>query len=188
MQSSRIIRYLGSIYQRRTAMSVVVPHIAGHDWGWWSREDQRMHLQTVEKGARKGPRCIHVWLEAKGIRMCELDPADKKKLTADQFDELKQYVEINRAAIEDEWTAWIIEKRWLKFSLVGGTITLQCYEKHNSFFRQLNIVQDIKLPEPAASGVRQQDLAFDPAHMALVIKRPGHTMHVELPDVLWIDF
>src|SRR5205823_6754388 len=39
----------------------------GYDWGWYSREDPRMHLQVVDR-QHKGFK-YKVWLEARGRRI-----------------------------------------------------------------------------------------------------------------------
>src|SRR5215471_9965240 len=40
----------------------------GYNWGWYSREDSRMHLQTVDDVHRN---LYKVWLEKKGTRTFE---------------------------------------------------------------------------------------------------------------------
>ena len=55
---------------RRSAMPVILRNVpAGYNWGWYSREDPRMHLQVVDD-AHKGLG-YRVWLEARGKRVFE---------------------------------------------------------------------------------------------------------------------
>jgi hypothetical protein len=45
---------------------IFVFHPLPLDRGWFSREDQRMHLQTVESAARSAPNTAKAWLENRG--------------------------------------------------------------------------------------------------------------------------
>ena len=71
-----ITKNVAARFQDKEAMATLIHNVAGHDWGWFSREDQRMHLQTVESGARVGPNKARVWLENKGQRIFELATGD----------------------------------------------------------------------------------------------------------------
>jgi hypothetical protein len=50
---------------------------AGYHWGWYSREDQRMHLQTVDS---KHSNQYKVWLERDGKRAFEPETAIPAKV------------------------------------------------------------------------------------------------------------
>ena len=39
---------------KKQSMAVILRNVVKHDWGFFSEEDERMHLQTAEKGARTG--------------------------------------------------------------------------------------------------------------------------------------
>src|SRR5207247_1137437 len=83
------------------------------NWGWFSREDPRMHLQTVDRAH------IHlhykVWLENKGRRVIEPEPGiPAKVLKALQVEIVKQ-----RERIEAEWAAFMIKNDWLQVRLTG---------------------------------------------------------------------
>jgi hypothetical protein len=171
-------------------MSVVLPQVVRHDWGWWSSDHQRMHIQTVDKKSQTGPNVIHVWLENMGVRTFQVDTKDADKLSRHEVQTLRDTVAHWRGMIEGMWTAWVIEKNWLTYSLVDDLITLSVYTVHNSFQRQLSIRQDIGLAESYAANITQDDLKLDPDHAALVLRRhapPGRQIHVALPDVLWLD-
>src|SRR5688572_10780455 len=49
-----------------------------YDWGWFSREDHRMHVQTVDKEHHR----LHykVWLENRGQRVIEPEPGIPAKV------------------------------------------------------------------------------------------------------------
>lgn len=186
---TKSIIYRGRPYIR-TAMSVVLPQVVHHDWGWWSSDHQRMHIQTVDKKSQVGPNVIHVWLENKGVRTFQVEPKDVGKLSSREVKTLHAAVDRWRGMIEGMWTAWIIDKHWIKFRLVGDIITLTVYTALDSFQRQISIRQDIGLAEPYAAKITQDDLMLDPDHAALVLRRhapPGRQIHVALPDILWLD-
>ena len=80
----------------------------GFDWGWFSREDPRMHLQVLdEEHCQFG---YKVWLERKGKRIVE--PAGK--IPAKILKKLEPKIAAARATIESKWTNFMIRKGWLK--------------------------------------------------------------------------
>src|SRR5579862_5790224 len=92
-----------------------------YDWGWFSREDPRMHLQTVDKDHRR----LHykVWLENAGRRALEPEPGiPAKVLKVLQAEILHQ-----RERIEAYWASFMIKNDWLKVALSGATIILYAY-------------------------------------------------------------
>ena len=51
----------------QTAMPIVLRNVpSGCTWGWYSREDPRMHLQTLDETHQ-----YKIWLESKGRRVVE---------------------------------------------------------------------------------------------------------------------
>ena len=55
-----------TVSKARAAMAVILRDVpAGHNWGWFSREDARMHLQTLD---RKHFGLYKIWLERAGRR------------------------------------------------------------------------------------------------------------------------
>lgn len=69
----------------------------GIDWGWFSREDPRMHLQTVDS---KNLNRFKVWLEANGKRAFEA----VGKVPAKTLKALETEVKKLRRHIESRWT------------------------------------------------------------------------------------
>ena len=113
---------------RKSARSASSPLIfekfVNHNWGFYSHEDPRMHIQTLEKGARTGPKSAKVWLEERGNRVFipaggDLRPAEWEKLRAE--------VERRRSEIEDEWIVLMISKGWLTVERHGSVIYLHAY-------------------------------------------------------------
>jgi hypothetical protein len=175
----------------KEAMAVVLRNVADHDWGWFSREDPRMHLQTVEDGARKGHNKVHVWLENKGKRTFEgvtgnIPSYDLKKL--------KTKVDAERDQIEDKWIVFMLKNGWLKAELKGRVVTITAYpDTRNSFTREIDLSQEF--PGAYPDNERSWDVIpvyvnLDPEHCALAVggtKKMDDRNHIYLGDVLFED-
>src|SRR6266446_786611 len=80
---------------------------SGFHWGWYSREDPRMHLQVVDpKHIRPN---YKVWLESKGKRAVEAAATIPAKV----WKALKARIESDRLSIEAQWVQLMIEQQWL---------------------------------------------------------------------------
>ena len=90
----------------------------GYDWGWYSREDPRMHLQVVDR-QHKGFK-YKVWLEARGRRV--FTPANS--IPTKVLKRLEAEVTRRRGSIEAEWAHLMIEQNWLTYTLRGTLLTI----------------------------------------------------------------
>jgi hypothetical protein len=131
----------------REAMAVVLRNVIEHDWGFFSREDQRMHLQTVDEGSREGQKLqtvdegsregqkkAKVWLEERGRKICE--SADGKVTGAD----LRAKIEAEREHIEVMWISFMLKNDWITAKLKDSDIMLTAYPKsHNRYERVVNL-------------------------------------------------
>jgi hypothetical protein len=175
-----------------TGMAVVLRNVAGHNWGWFSREDQRMHLQTVDDGAREGRQRAKVWLEERGKRTFDL--ADGR-LSRGELDRLASAVAEERRNIESRWIAWMIDKGWLDVELAGSVVTLSAYpHSHHAFARTLDLRDEF----PGASSdrvVRSWELHpprvdLDPEHALLAVGQDpdrDRRHHLDLAEILFLD-
>lgn len=111
-------------FMGKEAMAKVVPNTPpGYDWGWFSREDPRMHLQTVDQEHRN----LHkVWLEDRGRRVFE--PVGE--IPAKVRSALEAKVRTRRDSIESYWIELMIKKGWLTYRLDGGSIVLTAYPSY----------------------------------------------------------
>ena len=111
----------------------------GIHWGWHSREDPRMHLQTVY---HKDPRQRYkVWLEDKGKRVFQ--PAGK--IPRPILTEIRREVAEYRQGIEDLWVQFMLDNKWLDLHVSLPEITLVAYPNTpNKFNRKLNIANWFK--------------------------------------------
>src|SRR5437870_1310103 len=103
--NARQQRLAEEVTQGRTPMPVIIRDTPpGHHWGWYSREDPRMHLQVVNPKTQKDK--YKVWLETGGLRTFEpATPIRSNVLRA-----LKAAVEQHRQYIEDRWVSLMIRK------------------------------------------------------------------------------
>jgi hypothetical protein len=115
-----------------------------HDWGWASREDPRMHLQSrlPEKGEN-----YKVWLEEKGRRT--FIPVKRTKET-DKYDTMSSKIEDairahvahSREAIENRWVQLMLDKDWLSYEVYDGTkVIITAYPTYpTKFSRTIDIL------------------------------------------------
>jgi len=158
-------------FKERNAMAVVLRNVADHNWGWFSREDERMHLQTVDEGARTGPNKAKVWLEDRGKRVCV---AAEGKLSGADLKKLQAKVNAERPNIESRWINFMIKNRWLKAELEGSKVKLTAYPaSHNKYTREIDLREEFP---GAYDGPRSWDLDppkidLDEEHAALAVGR-----------------
>ncbi len=175
-------------------MAVVLPNVPkGINWGWYSREDTRMHLQTVDS---KNRNVYKVWLEKNGKRIFEpATPIPAKILS--KFEEVANQ-QPRRGNIEGRWVEFMIEKGWLELHMRGTLITLIAYPHvpGSRFTRTVDLAEylpgiydpDSKMwprePVQPAEVVLSREMAaieiWPKKHESL-----GH--HIFLPDILWED-
>lgn len=117
-----------------TEMSVILRNVISRNWGWFSRENERMHLQTLDdKGQPQ-----KVWLEERGQRVCE--PAADCTLPGSELKKLREKVQLERSFIELRWINFMIAHGWLIARLDGSIVTLTAYPRtHNAFERQIEL-------------------------------------------------
>ena len=90
----------------------------GHKWSWYSREEPRMHLQSVDEAHH-----YKIWLEQKGARIFE--PVGK--VPAKVLKALGNVVNENRLFIEDNWARFMLAKDWLALYIALPKLTLVAY-------------------------------------------------------------
>ena|SRR5438309_4697855 len=111
-----------------------------YDWGWFSREEPRMHLHD------KDHRRLHykIWLEKAGRRALEPEPGiPAKVLKVLQAEILEQ-----RERIEAYWASFMIKNDWLKVALSGTTIILYAYPNLPNHFERTIDLHELKVHEP----------------------------------------
>jgi hypothetical protein len=169
-------------FQDKEAMATLIHNVAGHDWGWFSREDQRMHLQTVESGARIGPKKAKVWLENKGKRIFELAMGT---LSGPDLKRLKAKIDSERKVLESRWVAFMVLQGWIKAELRTPIIVVTAYPNtHNKFTREL----DLRKLQPGVSNWDTYIVDFDDHGMLRFGNEPNpdHRDNIPLEDFLFV--
>ena len=165
----------------KTPMAVLLRDLpAGCNWGWYSREEPRMHLQTVD---RKNLNLYKVWLEREGRRVFE--PADK--IPAKILKRLEAEVHKKRDHLDGRWVDFMIDNCWLEHRLAGTRVTLIAYpDTPNRFTRTLDLADYFR---PAAlAEIGPDDLTLNSELAALEIwpDRPEpRRHHIRLAPILW---
>jgi len=155
---------------------------SGYNWGWYSREDPRMHLQVVDrKHIELG---YKVWLENKGKRAVEA----AAPIPAHVWKALKAKIESARKSIEAEWVHLMIEQQWLSFLLNGAMMTLIAYPATpNRFERTIDLAPHlgISLDAFTPDDVR---LNSEFAVIELWPRRPEtRRPFIRIAPILWRD-
>lgn len=162
-------------------MTIVLRDVPpGYNWGWFSREDQRMRLQTVD---RKHQVEYKVWLESSGKRVFEpagpIPAAISKKLRAE--------VARRRAPVEAEWVHLMLEHRWIKHEVHGTIVTLTAYPRTAGKIERTIDLVDYLGPDWAAK-VKPEDVTLNSEFsvIALFPKQPeSRQPFIRIPEILW---
>src|SRR5262249_2000612 len=165
------------------AMPIIVKDVPpGYDWGWYSREDPRMHLQVVDrKHAGLG---YKIWLESKGKRVFEPVgniPAKILKLVRAEVDSTK-------ATVEAEWVHLMIEQRWLTYALHGTALTLIAYRgTPNRFERTIDLAPHLGIRvdefQPQDVGLNSEYAVIELWPQKPISRRP----FIPIAPILWPD-
>jgi hypothetical protein len=171
--------------QPRQDMAVILGNTPPtYHWGWYSREDPRMHLQTVDRTHLKSH--DKVWLENKGRRVIEPEPGIPAKVAKTLTAAIIQ----ERERIEIEWAYFMIKSGWLKVKMVGTAITLFAYPNTpNHFERTIDLLELIP-NESSARKVTPKQVTLNEEFAFLEIfpeKQEGKRIHEPLPKVLWVN-
>ncbi len=185
-----------TISKRKQAqrIAVILPNVPkGINWGWYSREDARMHLQTVDSKTRN---LYKVWLESDGKRVFEPATPIPARILARLEDVANQ--QPRRGNIEGRWVEFMIEKNWLELHMRGTSITLIAYPHvpGSRFTRTVDLTEYLPgIYDPASKmwpkkPVQPDEVALSREMAAIEIwpqKEESLRHHIFLPDILWED-
>lgn len=141
----------------RPPMSVILHDVPpGFDWGWYSREDPRMHLQVVDEEHKVLG--YKFWLEQNGKRIFEPEGTISAKILRS----LQAVVSSKRRAIDDRWVSFMIRKNWLQCHFAGSQVTLVAYPgTPNSFTRTIDL--RLHLTAENIAALRPKDIRLNDA-------------------------
>jgi hypothetical protein len=152
-----------------------------YQWGWFAREDPRMHLQPVDKKHLDLP--YKVWLERDGRRVVEAEPGIPAKV----WRSLKAQITNRRGMIEAHWIAHMMEKGWLELRFIKPLAVLVAYPRFpHRFVRTMDLSGDFA-PETFAE-ITPSDVVFNRELAVLEVfpKRPeSRRHHFRLESILW---
>jgi hypothetical protein len=169
--------------RHRSPMAIVFRDLPpGYDWGWYSREDPRMHLQTVDKLHRN---LYKVWLERAGRRVFEA----AEKMPAKVLKRLQTEVEAKRSHVEGRWVDFLIDNNWLHLRTAGSKMTLIVYpDTPNRFTRVIDLRGYFREEALAEIGPGDVVLNSDMGAIEIWPRRPqSRRHHIQLAPLLWHD-
>lgn len=166
-----------------TTMPVIVRNTPpGYNWGWYSCEEPRMHLQTVDD---KHVGVYKIWLEEHGRRICEA--ADK--IPSKVFKSIQAAIARNRMHIEDRWVRFAIRQGWMEAHLAAPNVSVVVYPNTpNAFTRIIDLTPHLLLREIQA--LRPEDVTLSPEMGSLQIwpwRPEDERQDIHLSRELWQD-
>ena len=169
--------------RKRAAILRNIP--AGYHWGWYSREDPRLHLQVVDEKHKSLK--YKVWLERNGKRVFEpVGDIPAKILVA-----LHAELEKNRDVVEDKWARFMIRKRWIEACLEGTSVKLVVYPQTEKRLVYVPLLGEHPyLTEREVKNLKQEDvnLSAEMASIEFWPKLPPEDRHdIELAPLLWSE-
>lgn len=162
-------------------MPVIVKGVPpGHNWGCYSREDPRMHLQSVDQKYD-----YKVWLEDQGKRTFEA----AGKVPVKVLKSLREAVGAKRQFIEDNWVGLMLDKDWLVLHVALPKLTLVAYPNTpNKFSRVIDLTTWLNPKQLATLTPEIIELNRELAALRLWTNRPEEQAYdVRLSRLLWID-
>ncbi len=113
-------------------MPVIIRNVpAGFNWGWYSREHPRMHVQTLDR-----PVGYKVWLEEEGKRVFQ--PVGK--IPRRVLNPLQEKMIEQRLFIEGKWVRFMLDQGWLDLHVALPHLTLVAYPHHpGKFARKIDL-------------------------------------------------
>ena len=163
-------------FQDKTAMSVVIRDAPPtYNWGWFSREDQRMHVQIVD------PQHIRLhykaWLEDHGERVFIPDKNIPPKIVK----ELLKAVREQEESVEATWVQFMIKNNWMTLQLESDQrhFVITAYPNGSGKFQRR---VDILYHFAGAGLLDEKDIALD--ERDATIKVWGR-QDIQLSKILW---
>lgn len=162
---------------------IAMPAVAGYHWGFYSREEPRMHLQVIDRQhAKLG---YKVWLERDGKRVFE--PAGP--IPARILKSLKAAVEKGPASVEAEWVHLMIDLHWLTVAVNAPFVTLTAYPRTpNQFARTVDLSPYLS-PETAVQ-LERKDVGLNSEFAVIEIwpwKPESQRPFIPIAPILWQD-
>jgi|SRR5882724_2516798 len=155
----------------------------GMNWGWYAREDERMHLQTLND-QNKGKNEYKIWLETQGSWGLTWN---KKPPSGKDANAVERALADERERIEASWAAFMIDKSWLSVHLAGSIITVTAYP--NSPTAKFQRTIDLHAQFPGAAVLPANgDIGLSAETASVVVwknRSEDRQHHIPLSGFLW---
>lgn len=165
----------------RSATPAVIRNVPpGHKWGWYSREDPRMHLQSVDEQHN-----YKVWLKEKG-KKC-FTPVGK--IPAKVLKSRQQCLEEKRQLVADNWVRFMLDNGWLALHIALPKLTLVAYPNMpTKFVREIDLTSWLTPQQLATLTPNIIELNREMAALRLWTNRPEEQAYdVRLSRLLWTE-
>jgi hypothetical protein len=153
---------------------------AGFNWGFYSSEEPRMHLQTLP-----GAEPHKIWLETQG--RWSIDKCGK--VPTKIFNALKRTLEAEPLLawrVRAEWVRQMMAKHWLELRVSGHEAMVTAYPRTPHAFERAIDLREHARPALYANGTKDVRLDEETASLMIGSSRPEHSrVLVNLADVLW---
>jgi hypothetical protein len=171
------------VADRVEAMATLITNApTGYNWGFYTREDPRMHLQVVGGAARDDR--YKVWLETAGHRVFEPAGSVPRAVLNGLFGPLQARV----AVVERRWIEMMIQKKWLTVDYGAGLIDVTAYPgMPHSFARTVDLRQDLAY-EDGWRGVAPDDVRPDVETCSIEVfrnKPEDERVHYDLTKIVF---
>ena len=161
------------VAELRTAMPTIIRDTPpGYDWGWYSREEPRMHLQSTDEEHR-----FKVWMEDRGRRVFQ----PEAKIPAKVLKPLQKQVATHRQFIEDRWVRLMLHKDWIEAHLTVPCVVLNMYPNTPSRFSR-TIDLTVEFP-----GAREEIMQLTPRDIRLSKEKGSLEIWSQLPEADRMD-
>jgi hypothetical protein len=165
----------------RAAMPKIVPNVAKIDWGFYSENETRMHLQALGDAPK-----FKVWLEQNNKR-CFIDAGDVP-MKRGMFNELKTAVVPDRYRIDNFWFAMQIDLGHVKLEKFERDfkVKLTLYPGTNHANVKTLLLNKLKTFPDAADMMKHVALDASMAAISFGTHRPAERRYdLYLPDIFW---
>jgi hypothetical protein len=169
--------------QRSKPVAIVLHDVPPtYDWGWFSREDPRMHLQNVDKDHKH----LHykVWMEDKGKRVVHAEPGIPAKV----LKALRNEIAKQRERIETYWLIFMMKNDWIKVQVAGSQVTIVCYPQFPTRFTRTINLHDYIGNSEVVGKVKPGDVALNMKYGLLeIFPKLAEPLrhHIDLPPIIW---
>lgn len=163
-------------------MAIVLRKVAGIDWGWFAREDQRMHVQPVSR--EHSSLGYKAWLEDDGA-WCFLPEGMKPAVR----DALRAAVDANRERLCAEWVHFMITKGWIRLDRVAPSALLLTAYPGSNHERQVRVDVATHCGGNAviATGFVERGFGFDHETCTIEIgdrQQQSRCLHIEVAPLV----